>query len=193
MMFPLTVPKEYGSFGGGGGLLGHRRQRAVRRAEREALTLDAVAARVSRRRVLQPRCVGSGSSEMLRLAMFVGGWRLEPSVSLNCGTVERPGETEALRALLKSSDVYAEEGRRAVRPFDVDKVKLLQGTVTPKDSRLMFPAHARAVLDAPEKIHRAALGGARRRAAHSAVLGCHVGPRPQEQPSAALGVAAAAG
>ncbi|CAK0812001.1 unnamed protein product, partial [Prorocentrum cordatum] len=57
----------------------------------------------------------------------------------------------AFQELLKSSNIYSEEGRLTVRPFVQDKVSLLQGSVEPREALDLVPDHVRQVLMEPEK------------------------------------------
>ena len=58
---------------------------------------------------------------------------------------------EAFQELLKSSNIYSEEGRLTVRPFDQGKVSLLQGSVEPREALDLVPDHVRQVLEEPAR------------------------------------------
>ncbi|CAK0843092.1 unnamed protein product [Prorocentrum cordatum] len=56
---------------------------------------------------------------------------------------------EAFQELLKSSNIYSEEGRLTVRPFDQDKVPLLLGSVEPREALDLVLDPVRQVLMEP--------------------------------------------
>ncbi|CAK0871325.1 unnamed protein product, partial [Prorocentrum cordatum] len=58
---------------------------------------------------------------------------------------------EAFQELLTSSNIYSEEGRLTVRPFDQDKVPLLQGSAEPREALDLVPDHVRQVLMEPSR------------------------------------------
>ena len=75
-------------------------------------------------------------------------------ISLHVRAAGRPpaelDESEAFRALLKTTDVYLEKGRCGVRPYDPEKLRLLKGGVTPQLSLGIVPPHVRQVLERPD-------------------------------------------
>ena len=61
----------------------------------------------------------------------------------------------AHQELLKTSDVYCEDGRSLREPYDADRVKLLSGDIEPKEAASPAPDHVRYALDnAAEQIER---------------------------------------
>lgn len=53
--------------------------------------------------------------------------------------------------LLKTTDVYCEEGRSLREPFDRERIKLLSNDVEPQEASELAPPHVRKALMNPEK------------------------------------------
>lgn len=150
--FPLQLPLGYAGDLREGVPSRRSAQREARRAwwarrvEQSISALNALAEATAARPLVLREVVRSSNSSPLEEA--VAG-RLAAKVS-RCGP--RPGDLhddEALRALLKSTDLYSEEGRATTEPFEWSRVKLLQGTVRPRSSLEVVPPHVAEVLGDP--------------------------------------------